>query len=127
MAVSPAATIAGSSLKVSPNGAVVVKVSCPAGATTCVGTVTLRTLSAVSARNGSSVTAKKAILTLASGSFSVVGGQAKSIMLRLSAKAKTLLKRSHNRLRARTTIAAHDPAGEAHTGVVVVTLVLAKH
>ncbi len=111
----------------SRNGAVVVKISCPAGATSCAGTVTLRTLGAVSARNGLAVTAKKAILTLASGSFSVFGGQTKAITLHLSTKAKTLLKQSHNRLRARTTIAAHDPAGEAHTGVAVVTLVLAKH
>jgi hypothetical protein len=126
-AVAPAATIAGSSLKVSSSGAVVVKISCPAGATSCVGSVTLRTLSAVSAGNGSAVAAKKAILTLAAGSFSVAGGQTKAITLHLSAKAKTLLKHSHNRLRARTTIVAHDPAGEGHTAVTLLTLTLAKH
>lgn len=124
--VAPAATVAGSALKVSKTGAVVVKVSCPAGATSCSGTITIATLSAVSASSGTALAAKKAILTLASGSFAVAGGQTKAITLHLTSKAKTLLKRSHNKLRARATIAAHNAAGEKHTGVAIVTLAVAK-
>ncbi len=125
-AVAPDAVIAGSSLKVSSAGAVTVKVSCPAGATSCAGTVTLRTLSAISASRGAVQIAKKAILTLASGSFTLAGGQSKTLTLHLSSKARTLLKRSHGKLRTRATVVAHDPAGEAHTTVSVVSLALAK-
>jgi hypothetical protein len=124
--VAPAATVAGSLLKVSATGAVSIKVSCPAGATTCSGTVTLRTLTAVAARSAAAHAAKKAILTLSVGSFSVVGGQTKTITLRLSAKAKTLLKHSHGKLRARASIVAHDPAGEQHSATGLVTLALTK-
>jgi hypothetical protein len=45
--------------------------------------------------------------------------------LHLSAKARSLLARSHV-LRARATVLAHDPAGASHTAVVTVTLKLAK-
>jgi hypothetical protein len=121
-AVAPAAVVAGTSLKVSPSGAVVIKVSCPAGATTCIGSVTLRTLTAVSA---GAHAAKKSVLTLASGTFALAGGQSKTITLHLSSKARALLKRSHT-LRARALIVAHDPAGEQHTGSALVTLALAK-
>jgi hypothetical protein len=119
----PAASLAGTSLTVSPSGAVVLKVSCPAGVSACLGTVTLRTLSAVSAR--ASTAAKKAVLTLASGSFAVTGGQVKAITLRLSAKARKLLARSHT-LRARATVAAHDLSGASHTAQSLVTLKPAK-
>ena len=88
--VTPEAKLASTALAVSPTGGVVVKVTCPAGATNCAGTVTLRTLSAVSAQAG-----KKAVLTLASGAFTVGGGSSKSLTLHLSAKARKLLARSH--------------------------------
>jgi hypothetical protein len=117
----PAATLAGASLSVTPAGAFVAKVSCPAGETACVGTITLKTLSAVSAGHGK----KKAVLTLASGSFTVAGGASKSVALHLSAAARTLLVHSHV-LRARATIQAHDSTGASHTGVATLTLKLAK-
>lgn len=115
----PRATIAGAAtLTVSKSGAVSVSVSCPAKATTCIGTVTLRTATAVSA---SSKSKKKAILTLASGSFSIVGGQTKTLTLHLSGTAKGLLAKLHD-LRAKATVAAHDPAGEAQTTTRLLTL-----
>ncbi|HWY17511.1 MAG TPA: PKD domain-containing protein [Solirubrobacteraceae bacterium] len=118
----PAATLAASSLAVSPQGAFTVKVTCPSGESTCTGTIMLQTLSAVSARARKH---KKAILTLANGSFTVVGGQLEVVTLHLSTKARALLARSRV-LRARATLLAHDPAGATHTTRTIVTLRLSK-
>jgi PKD repeat protein len=115
----PEAKLASSGLSVSPAGGFTVKVSCPAGETSCTGTIVLRTLSAVSAGK------KKAVLTLASGSFTVAGGTAKSLTLHLSSAAKKLLARSHV-LRAKATIVAHDSTGASRTTAVTVTLKPAK-
>jgi hypothetical protein len=124
---SPKATIAGTSLTVSSSGAVSVKVSCATGVTTCTGTVTLRTLTAVAAQAGAhSAKAKASVLTLASGSFTVAGGQAKTITLHLSAAARKLFARSHSVLRARTTILARNPQGVSSSTQLVVTLRAAK-
>ena len=124
--VSPTATISGAaSVTVSSSGAVSIKVSCIAGATTCIGSVTLRTLTAVSASAHLAKKVKKAILTLASGSFSLAGGQSKAITLHLSATARKLLAKMHV-LPARATVASHDAAGEPQTTVKVLTLKPAK-
>jgi hypothetical protein len=123
----PIATVASNSLTVSRKGAVVIKVTCPAGETRCIGTLTLRTLTAVVAAAGAhDAKAKRAILTLAGGSFSVAGGGEQTLTLHLSATARKLLSRSHT-LRAKATLAAHDLAGAKHTQEQVVTLRLAKH
>ncbi len=119
--VAPEATIAGSSLAVGPSGSVSLKVSCPSGASGCSGTVTLRTASAVSASKHK----KKAILTLASGSFSVSGGAVTTVILHLTAKARALLAHSHV-LRALASIVAHNTAGESRTTQTALTLRLSK-
>jgi hypothetical protein len=116
----PRAALAGTSVSAGSSGAVSLKVSCPGGVKTCTGTVTLRTLSAVSA-NASARAAKKSILTLAIGSFTITGGQTKTITLHLSAKARALLVRSHL-LRVRATIVAHNAAGASSTVLSVITL-----
>lgn len=121
----PDATLASSSTTVSSSGAFTLKISCPAGETVCTGTITLKTLKAVVASLAHSAKAKAAILTLASGSFSVSGGQTKAITLHLSGAARTLLARAHV-LSARATILAHDTAGSSHTTLVNVTLRPAK-
>ncbi len=117
----PDAKLASTALEASASGAVTVKVSCPAGVGSCSGTVTLRTLNAVSASAGRAAHSKKAILTLASGPFTVAAGRVKTVTLHLSGKGRALLSRSHE-LRVRTTIVAHDPAGTAHTTQTVATL-----
>jgi PKD repeat protein len=124
----PDATIASTSLSVSSSGAVAIKISCPAGESVCSGTVVLRTLSAVASAASSKKKKKKskaAILTLASGSFSVAGGQSKTITLHLSSSARALLAHSHT-LKARATVVAHDLAGASHTTQATVTLRAAK-
>jgi hypothetical protein len=83
--------------------------------------VTLKTLGAVSA----GASKRKAVLTLASGSFSLAGGHVKTVTLRLSAKARALLAQMHV-LRARATIVGRDSAGASHTTQTTVTLRVAK-
>lgn len=114
---SPRATLASSTLAVS-GGSASAKVSCPAGVATCSGTVTLRTLTAVSA---GAHAARKAILTLGSASFTVAGGQTRTVTVRLSSAARRLLARSHT-LRARVTVVAHDPSGAGSTVASTVVL-----
>lgn len=116
----PDAKLTSTSLTVSPSGTISVKVTCPAGESRCTGTITLRTLKAVSA-SATAHQAKKRILTLAVGSFTVAGGQVTTVKLHLSAKARKLLARAHV-LRARATIVAHDPPGTTHTTQTIVTL-----
>jgi hypothetical protein len=114
----PDAELASTSLTESASGTVTVEVSCPAGETSCAGTVTLRTLGpvSVSASAHASKKPKAAILTLAAGSFNVAGGHATRVKLHLSAKARTLLASAHaHLLRARATIFARDTAGATHT------------
>lgn len=119
----PEAKLATTALSVGPSGSLALKVTCPSGESSCTGTVTLRTLTAVSA--SAHKKKKKAILTLASGSFSVVGGQVKVVNLHLSSAARTLLAHLHV-LHARATLVAHDASGASHTTTVTVTLRAAK-
>ena len=123
----PDAELASASLTGSSSGAVRVSVACPAGESSCTGTVTLRTLTAVSPRatGHRSKKQKAVILTLAVGSFKVAGGQAKVVTLHLSAKARTLLSRT-SVLRVRATLVAHDPEGATHTAQTIVTLRASK-
>jgi hypothetical protein len=121
----PDAQLAGTSLQVSASGAVTVKISCPAGESSCTGTITLRTLSAVIAANGHAAKHKPTVLTLATASFSVAGGAARAVTLHLSEKARVLLARVHT-LRARATLLAHDPQDASHTTTTIVTLRAAK-
>jgi hypothetical protein len=82
--------------------------------------ITLRTLNAVSAGAGGHQAAKR-ILTLATGRFKVAGGRVVTVKLRLTARARGLLARSHM-LRARATIVAHNTAGAAHATQTTVTI-----
>jgi hypothetical protein len=121
----PDAQLASTALTASLEGTVSVKVSCPAGETSCSGTVTLHTLNAVSASFAGTAKSKGSILTLATGSFTVAGGKVTTVELHLSARARALLARAHA-LRARATVVAHDPAGVSHTTQAIVTLRAAK-
>lgn len=123
----PDAKLASTSLAVSSSGIVTVKVTCPAGESSCTGTITLRTLTAViaSATGHQSKKPKPAILTLAVGSFKVAGGQTTIVKLHLSAQARKLLARVHV-LHARATIVAHDATGATHTLQTIVTIRVVK-
>jgi PKD repeat protein len=117
----PTARLASTNLIVSAAGSVSLKISCPAGESECVGSVSLRTLSAVSAAGAK----HKSILTLAQASFTVPGGGLMTVTLHLSRKARILLARSHQ-LSARVSLAAHDPAGAVSSTLETVHLRLAR-
>jgi PKD repeat protein len=117
----PDAQLASTSLQVSRAGTVTLKISCPAGETSCSGTITLRTLTAVIAGDGHAARQKPSVLTLAGGSFTVAGGKVQTLTLHLSVKARALLARTHT-LRARATLLAHDLQGATHTTLTIVTL-----
>jgi hypothetical protein len=109
-AVSPVVTLSGSPSAVSKIGAFALKLHCATGATSCNGTITLKTSRAIAAKKGK----KPAILTLATGSFTLAGGQLKSLTLHLSSTARTVLARTHA-LSALATIVARDAAAETAT------------
>jgi hypothetical protein len=120
------ATVSGRSLTVSATGLLTIKISCPAGAGACTGTLTLRTLKAVKASAGAHAAKSKAtVLTLATGSFSVPAGASKTVRVHLSAKARKLLARSHV-LSARATIVARNTGGQSATTQSTLTLRVAK-
>jgi len=112
------ASFSGTSLTVTKAGVVLIKVRC-GGPSSCAGTVTLRTLNAVSAAK------RKAILVLASGAVTLAGGQTKAVTLHLSAKARALLARLHL-LKASATFVAHDQQNQPQTTKATVTLRLLK-
>ncbi len=117
----PEARLASTAISVRPNGALAIKVTCPHGETSCIGSVTLRTLKAVS----SGAHKKKAVLTLASGAFTVAGGATKALTLHLSSRARSLLAHSHL-LRAQASLVAHDSTGVTRTVKTAITLRLTK-
>ena len=126
----PAAGLVSTSLAASRAGTVKLVVTCPTGETSCSGTVTLRTLSPVvvgmrASRSHAKQRSKPKVLTLASGSFTLAGGDQKTLALRLTAGARSLLGRSHE-LRARATIVAQDPAKAVHSTELTVTLLAVK-
>jgi hypothetical protein len=121
--VSPTVTIAGSPASVTGSGAFTLKLTCASGATICTGTITLKTAKAVIASVGHAAKKKKkaAILTLATASFTLAGGQLKSLTLHLSSLARALLAHSHV-LSALATVVAHNTASESATTKASVTL-----
>ncbi len=111
---SPDARLAGAVFTETARGTVRVRVSCPAAEVMCMGTVTLQIGTGKPASGNRSAAQKTAVVTLATGSFTVRGGQVRSVTLRLTPKARALLARLRV-ITARATIAAHDPTGMAHT------------
>jgi subtilisin family serine protease len=121
----PVATVelASTALVVTASGAVGVEVICPAGEASCAGTLTIWRLNtfSVSASPHQPKKRKTAVLILARGSFTVLGGRVRTVKLRLSAKARSLLAHT-NVLHARATLVARDPIGTVHTTHLAVTL-----
>jgi hypothetical protein len=113
--------LAGASA-VASNGSFTFKLTCPGGAGSCSGSISLKTAKAVAATAHLS---KAQILTLASGSFTLTAGQSKSITLHLSSKARALLAKAHSIL-AKATIVARNKAGQSTTSTLTLTLKPAK-
>ena len=120
----PAAALAGaSSVTAAESGVFPIKLSCPSWVSSCIGSITVKTASAV--RTGSALLSKATVLTLAKGAFSIPGGRTVTIRLRLSQAARRVLKRMHT-LRARATIVAHDAEGATHSSVSAITIHAAR-
>jgi hypothetical protein len=81
-------TLASHKLSVNAHGSLVVPVKCPAGSSSCAGTISLQVAMAVGARH-----AAAHHVLVASGRFTIGGGRVSTIHLRLSHTARTLLRR----------------------------------
>jgi phosphodiesterase/alkaline phosphatase D-like protein len=145
---SPDAAVAGSSAAVGSSGAFALKVSCPAAAGSCTGSLVVKTAGAVAASAHASfaalvssalgevratiaaaghAAAHKSIMTLSTAGFSVTAGQSKTVTLHLTAKARKLLAKLRV-VRAKVTITARNPSGASHTSVGSLVLrAKAKH
>lgn len=106
---------------VASSGAFTVKLTCPAGAGSCSGTVSLKTAKAVKA----SAHQKASIMTLTSGSFTIAAGQTKTVTLHLSSKARSLLAKLHA-IPAKASVVAHNKVGASTTNTLTLTLKPAK-
>jgi hypothetical protein len=113
----PGARLASAAITAGASGAVKIKISCPAGVGSCRGTVTLRTLTAVSAGRGK----RKVIVLLGTVRFSLASGDTTTVTVHLSAKARALLARLRT-LRVLAMTVASDPAGATHTTRQTLTL-----
>ncbi len=116
----PDARLAATDLLANRAGYVSLRVSCPVGESRCAGTLILRTSNVSGARSSAAKT-RATPLMLATGRFSLHGGHATTVVLRLIPQARLLLSRVHL-LHAQVTIAAHDLAGAWHTSVASVTI-----
>jgi hypothetical protein len=110
-------------LAVSRRGSLVVLVSCPVGASTCTGNITLHALTAARSASRNRHTVKHTVL-LATGPFTVAGGRVATLRLKLSSRAKALLKRARV-LHARATLTPSSGGGAALR--LAVTIRAARH
>lgn len=93
----------------------------------CHGTIVVRTLRAVIARErllGRGAKARAAVLTLARGTFNVRGGHVKAVTLQLVTRARRLLRR-RSVLRAVATVTMRGPTGSLQSSHAALTLRLA--
>ena len=123
-AVAPNVRLLGSTtLMARALGTIEVKLSCPSGVRRCTGTVTIRTPRPIVAPGSKS--RRPAIVTLASGSFTLNGGKDTTLKLRLTSTARALLARKHL-LRGRATILTHAATAASHTTQTAVTILAYK-
>ncbi|MCW3030043.1 MAG: Pyrrolo-quinoline quinone [Solirubrobacterales bacterium] len=115
----PAVAIVGRSVWASRRGTVRLQLRCPASENSCLGTIELDVN--VAARPGRPAGAPSAKLMLAAGVFTLGGGQGRTVTLRLSSKARALLRRAHV-LNAYATVAARDQSGGKRTTHAHVTI-----
>ena len=115
-----AVELARASFAVGSGGALLLPVRCPGVEQRCTGTITLRTLGAVTIGIAGHQAARR-VLTLASSSFAIGGGRVLAVKLRLSSSARALLARLRV-LHARATIVARNGIGVADATDRTVTI-----
>jgi len=87
-------TLASHKLSVNAHGSLVIPVKCPAGSSTCAGTISLQVVKAVGASSRRHRHPVRRHVLLASGRFQVGGGRVSTIHLRLSHTARALVRRA---------------------------------
>jgi hypothetical protein len=115
----PTVTLLNTSLLTRSSGVIVLKLLCAAGESTCVGKITLSAVLAGSKARGKK--RAKRLLALTHGPFTLAGGQAKALRLRLTTAARALLA-TLRKLRGQAAIIAHDSAGASASTLTRVTL-----
>jgi PKD repeat protein len=115
----PRVTVASAALAVTRGRFVELTLYCPAEETSCAGRLMLSARVPSGGRRRAKHRASP--LTLASGSFSLAGGQRKRIALPLSARALALLTGVRS-LVAQLAIDAHDPSGARHVSQLPVVI-----
>lgn len=121
----PDAQLLATALVADPAATVVLRVSCPAGESSCAGTVTLCTLSAFTVTSTRTRRRRRIAVTVGACRFAIAGGRSATCDVRLSAVARELLAHVHE-LRVAATTVAHDPAGGSHVSRQLATLRLAS-
>ncbi|HEX5147230.1 MAG TPA: hypothetical protein VFV85_09415, partial [Conexibacter sp.] len=106
--------------KLAGTTSVTLTLGCPGGESSCAGTVTLQTASAVAARAAKKHKPKKVVLTLGSARFSVSGGRSAAVKVKLSSAARRLL--AKGRVKAKLIVRVHDAAGNERTSTRAITL-----
>ena len=112
-APAPLARLARTSLRASRSGRVVIHLSCPAGVSTCAGTITLR-LRAVGTR-------RRPRTMLVTGAFSIASGGTGTVVLHLSGTQFGLLERTRT-LHGLAVVDSRLPGGGSHAVTSTVTL-----
>ena len=100
-----------------PNGTLSLKVSCPTGSGST-GTLGLQATIATTSKKHGKTVHKKVTLAIGGGSFSVAGGQTKTVSLHLSSKALAQLKKLH-RLSAHLTVTSRGNEGKQNVSHVL--------
>ena len=107
----------------SSKGAITGAVSCPRSARSCAGSLTLKSTTAVGVIASASQAKKRktVTLTLAVGSFKILGGHAATVTMHLTTKARKLLARVHV-IRAIATLIVHKLPTATRTTHETVTI-----
>ena len=90
-----------------------VTLSCPAGESVCKGTVKLTATTRARVGRGRRARLRTRVVTVGQASFSLVGGQSRTLTIKLNGTGRALLKRGT--LRVQVAVTARDQAGNAGT------------
>jgi hypothetical protein len=123
---SPIVRLFSRRLSANARGAVELRIGCEPVASRCTGTLALRTAAAVRIASGRAGAYRRTVLTLAQHSFSLAGGETRSVRLQLSVRALALLERS-GVLSTRAAFALHGATAAISSASAPITLRLAAH
>lgn len=108
------------------SGLLTLALGCPAGETSCSGSVEVRTASAVAvSATKRKARAKRSVLTLGRATFTSAGGVTATVKVKLSAAGRKLLARA-KKLKVLVTVVTRDAAGNGSTLRKTITLTVAK-